>query len=156
MSQILRASDVLSGQEGNATANINGSIRNLFAVKNIEATIEKLKTEVKGLGKRGTQNKAAGWSGTGSMTMYYMTSDFRKMMIDYIKTGRDTYFSLTITNDDPSSTVGKQTIVLYNCNIDSVVIGKLDVDSEVLDEEVAFTFDDVDILDQFGNPVATA
>jgi hypothetical protein len=35
-----------------------------------------------------------------------MTSLFRKMAIQYAKTGKDTYFTITVVNDDPGSTVG--------------------------------------------------
>lgn len=149
----LKAGDTVSGQEGSAQANINGEVHDLFYAKAIEATAEKLKTEIKTLKKRGTQHKAAGWSGSGTLTLYYVTSLFRKLMIQYIKTGKDTYFDLIITNEDPTSTIGKQTVVLYNCNIDSTILAKLDVDSEALDEEIEFTFDDADLLDEFGNPV---
>lgn len=149
----LKAGDTVSGQEGKATATINGSVEEMFYLKDLEATLEKNKTEVKTLGKRGVQNKAAGWTGTGSMTLYYVTSLFRKQAIEYVKTGKDTNFTITIVNEDPGSSVGKQTIVLYNCNIDSVILAKLDVESDVLDESIDFTFDDVDILDAFGNPI---
>lgn len=148
----LRAGDTISGQEGFAQVNIGGQIHKLFALKSVEATMEKNKAEIKTLGKRGTQYKATGWSGTGSMTMHYVTSLFRKLAVQYIKTGKDFYFDMVITNNDPSSVVGKQTTVLYNCNIDSIVLAKLDVESESLDEDLDFTFDDVDILNQFKKP----
>lgn len=149
----LRAGDAISGQEGRAYATINGNIEEMFYAKNIEGTAEKTKSAIKVLGKRGEQNKAVGWAGSGSMTLYYTTSLFRKMMLEYIKTGKDTYFDLTVINDDPQSTIGKQTTVLRNVNLDSVVMAKLDVDSDHLEEDVDFTFDDVDILDEFGQPI---
>jgi len=149
----LRAGDTISGQEGKATSVIDGNVQDMFYVKTLEATFEKTKAEVKTLGKRGTQHKGAGWSGAGSMTIYYVTSLFREMALKYAKTGKDTYFNITIVNDDPTSTIGKQTVVLYNCNIDNVVLAKLDTDSDTLDEDIDFTFDDFDILDSFGNPV---
>ena len=149
----LRAGDTISGQEGKATSVIDGNVQDMFYVKTLEATFEKIKAEVKTLGKRGTQHKGAGWSGAGSMTIYYVTSLFREMALKYAKTGKDTYFNITIVNDDPTSTIGKQTIVLYNCNIDSVILAKLDTESDVLDEDIDFTFDDFDVLDSFGNPV---
>lgn len=148
----LKAGDTISGQEGYAQATINGKVEKLFMLKNLEATVEKNKTEVKAIGKRGTQHKATGWTGTGSMTLYYATSLFRKLIIDYVKTGKDTYFDVVITNDDPTSTIGKQTTVLYNCNLDSAVVAKLDTEADVLDEDVEFTFDDVDILESFVSP----
>lgn len=149
----LRAGDTISGQEGKATSVIDGNVQDMFYVKTLEAIFEKIKAEVKTLGKRGTQHKGAGWSGAGSMTIYYVTSLFREMALKYAKTGKDTYFNITIVNDDPTSTIGKQTVVLYNCNIDNVVLAKLDTDSDTLDEDIDFTFDDFDILDSFGNPV---
>lgn len=148
----LKAGDTISGQEGYAQATINGKVEKLFALKDLEAIVEKNKTEVKTIGKRGTQHKAIGWSGTGSMTLHYVTSVFRRLMIDYIKNGVDTYFDIVVTNDDPTSTVGKQTTVLYNCNLDSIVVAKLDTEAEALDEELEFTFDDVDILESFVTP----
>ena len=148
----LRAGDIISGQEGKAMAVIDGVVHDMIYVKNIEATLEKNKTEVRTLGKRGTQQKTAGWSGSGTMNIYYVTSLFRKMALRYAKDGVDTYFTITIVNEDPGSSIGKQTITLYNCNIDSVLLGKLDVENEILDEDVDFTFDDFDIMDSCGNP----
>ncbi len=148
-----RAGDAISGQEGRAYATINGQIEEMFYVKTLEATAEKQKAEMKALGKRGTQHKANGWIGTGSMTIYYSTSRFRQMMLEYMKTGRDVYFDIQIVNEDPTSSIGNQTVMLKNVNLDSVVMAKVDTESEILDEEIDFTFDDVDILDSFEIPV---
>ena len=63
------------------------------------------------------------------MTAYYVSSMFRKMMLDYIKTGKDTYFELMVTNEDPTSGTGTQTVVLKGVNIDTVVFTKLDVEN---------------------------
>lgn len=148
----LRAGDTISGQEGRAYATINGQVEEMFYVKTLEATVEKNKSDVKTLGKRGTQHKANGWTGTGSMTIYYVTSRFRQLMLDYIKTGKDTYFDITIVNEDEGSSIGKQTVVLRDVNLDSVIMAKVDTESEVLEEDTDFTFEDVDMLDQFVAP----
>lgn len=145
----MKAGDAISGQEGRAYATINGRVEEMFYAKTIEATAEKNKSEFKALGHRGTQNKANGWTGTGSMTIYYATPLFRQMMIDYIKTGKDTYFDIQVVNEDPNSALGKQTMVLKNVNLDSVILAKLDVDSEFLEEDIDFTFDDADMLNSF-------
>ncbi len=148
----LKAGDVISGQEGTAYATINGQNHPMFYIKKIEATAEKKKKEIKTLGKRGTQNKAVGWNGKGSMTIYYVTSLFRQLMYDYIKTGRDTYFDIAVTNDDPTSTIGVQEVILKNVNLDKVVMAKLDIDGEELDEDMDFTFDDVELPKWFVKP----
>lgn len=149
---ILNAGDTISGQEGKATAKINGEIKDMFYIKTLEATVEKNKEEVRTLGKRGVQHKTTGWSGTGSMTMYYVTSEFVKMAKDYIKNGVDTYFTVTIENNDPTSTIGKQTVVLYDVNIDNIPVTKLDVENSVLDCDLDFTFDDLDLVEEFNEP----
>lgn len=149
----LRARDAISGQEGRAYATINGNVEEMFYVKTLEATVEKQKSEMKALGRRGTQHKANGWTGTGSMTIYYVTTRFRQLMLDYIKTGKDAYFDIQIVNEDPSSSIGRQTVVLKNVNLDNVIMAKVDTESEFLEEETNFTFDDVDILDSFVAPI---
>lgn len=154
----LKAGDVISGQEAAATMLIHNpdgtnTVENAFWAKNLEAKAQVNKTEIYTLGKRGAQHKPNGWSGTGTMTIYYVTSLFRRMALQYIKTGVPAYFDLTVTNNDPGSTVGSQTTVLKNCTLDSVILAKFDVESDVLDESVEFTFDDVDILDEFVPPV---
>ena len=90
------------------------------------------------------------------MTIYYITSLFRKMVLNYIKNGVPTYFDIMVTNNDPGSSVGPQTTVLKNCTLDSVILAKFDVDADVLDEDFDFTFDDADILDEFGRPVLSS
>lgn len=147
-----KAGDAISGQEGRAYATINGQVEEMFYVKNLTATAEKNKSDFKSLGRRGAQSKAVGWKGTGSMTIYYATPIFRQMMLDYIKTGKDSYFDIQVVNEDPSSSIGKQTVVLKNVNLDSVIMAKLDVDAEYLDEDTDFTYDDVDVLDSFVAP----
>lgn len=149
----LRAQDTISGQEARAYATINGQVEEMFYAKKIEAKAKKSKKSIKTIGKRGSQNKATGWEGTGTLTIYYTTSLFRKLMLEYMKTGKDTYFDLQIVNEDPTSSIGKQTTVLKGVNLDEVTLASFDVDSEVLEEEISFTFDDADLLDEFGKPV---
>ena len=149
----LRGEDIISGAEGVARATIDGRVVDLFMVRTFEATMTKNKTGVKVLGTRSEQQKASGWSGEGTMNMFYITTEFRKLAAKYAKLGIDTYFNVTITNEDSSSSVGKQTMVLYDCNLNSTVIAKLDVEADFLDEDQEFTFQDFDILDAFGQPV---
>ena len=86
------------------------------------------------------------------MTIYYTTTRFRQLMLDYIKNGVDTYFDIQVVNEDPSSTIGKQTVTLKGVNLDSVIVAKLDTDSEALEEDIDFTFEDLDVIDSFNTP----
>ncbi|WP_042195841.1 phage tail tube protein [Paenibacillus camerounensis] len=152
----LKASDTLSGQEGRAYAKIGSQVEEMFYVKTLEATVEKQKAEVKTLGRRGVQHKATGWSGSGTMTIFYMTSRFRQMMLEYMKTGVDQYFDIEVTNEDPSSSVGAQRIILKGVNLDSVIMASLDTESDALEEEVSFTFEDVELAQSFSPPAGSS
>jgi hypothetical protein len=125
----------------------------MFYIETLEASVEKNKSEVRTLGRRGVQHKTTGWTGTGTMTIYYVTSFFRQIMYEYIKSGKDAYFDVTITNEDPSSSIGAQTVTLKGVNLDSVIMAALDTESEALEEEVSFTFEDVDLGQTFQEPV---
>jgi hypothetical protein len=145
----MSAKDSLSAALAECYVTIGGRRYNLMQAINVEAKIEKTKTEVPILGKTGKGNKATGWKGTGTCTMHYNTSIFRQMMVDYKKTGQDVYFDMQITNEDPASRAGKQTILLLDCNIDGGVLAKFDADAEYLDEELEFTFEDFIIEESF-------
>lgn len=145
----MKAKSAISGIEGEVTMTYEGKVISVLECKNISAKIDKDKAEFKALGQRGTQYKATGWKGSGTMTVYYASSRWAAIMLDYVNNGLDHYFELIITNDDPTSDIGVQSIVLKDVNIDSIDIAKLDTDSQFLDQEVAFTFSGVDF-----NPIA--
>ena len=146
----LNAPDTISGREGRAYAKINGNNEELFFAKSVEASVEKSKSEVKAIGKRMTGHKTTGANGTGSMTLYYLTPLLRQMLKEWKDTGVDVYFDLVVENDDPASSAGKQSILLMGCILDSVVLTKLDGDSDdPLEEDADFTFEDFDILEAF-------
>lgn len=145
----MKASDAISGKEGSLYATIDGKVIQVAECKSINAKITKNKTEFKALGYRGTQHKATGWSGSGTLTVHYASSRWAKMMIDYAKKGIDTYFKLQIINEDPTSSIGKQTVTLIDVNFDEAEIAKIDTDAEFLDETMNFTFSDVEMPDEF-------
>ena len=146
----LNAPDTISGKEGRAYAKIDGNNEELFFAKTVEASVEKSKSDVKAIGKRMTGHKTTGANGTGSMTLYYLSPLFRQMIKQWKETGQDIYFDMVVENDDQESSAGKQSTLLIGCNLDSVVLAKLDGDSDdPLDEDVDFTFEDFDILTPF-------
>ena len=149
---MLKAMDVISGQEAVATMNVNGTIVDLFFAKSVEATFNKEKVDVRTLGNRAKQKKTVGWEGTGSMTVYYCSTVFREMAVEYIKTGKDLFFDLVITNNDATSTIGSQTIALYDVNLDSTVLAKFDTESQVMDESMNFSFTGAEIIESFDIP----
>ena len=139
---IMRAQDSVSAKLAQCFVTIEGKRYNFMQMIDFEAQMEKNKAEVPILGKTGTGNKSTGWSGTFSGTAHYNTSIFRKLLHEYKKTGRDIYFDIQVTNSDPTTAVGKQTIVLTGCNLDGGTLAKFDADGEYLDEDINGTFED--------------
>lgn len=145
----MRGRDAVFASLAQCFATLDGKRYNLMQAINLEATMEKNKVEVPILGQTGKGNKASGWSGSGSATFHYNTSVFREFMAKYKDSGTDFYFDIQITNEDPTSAVGKQTIILKDCNLDSIVVAKFDADGEYLDEDLDFTFEDFEIQESF-------
>lgn len=147
----MKAKDAISGQEGTLYATINGEVVQVAECKNISAKIAKTKSKFKALGYRGAQYKATGWEGSGTLTVHYASSRWAKMIVDYAKTGVDTYFKLQICNEDPTSSIGRQTVTLLDVNIDEADVAKLDTEAEFLDQSMNFTFSDVDMPETFND-----
>lgn len=149
MNNVMNAKDTVSASLAECFITISNVRYNFMQAINLEAKIEKNKSEVPILGKTGKGNKSTGWKGTGSATFHYNTSIFRELLYKYKETGQDIYFDIQITNEDPTASVGRQTVVLKDCNIDGGIIAKFDADAEYLDEEMDFTFEDFEIPEKF-------
>lgn len=148
---MMKAKDTIFAALAECFVTIGSQRYNFMQAINLEAKFEKTKSEVPILGKTGKGNKAVGWKGTGSATFHYNTSIFRQLMVNYKDTGEDIYFEMQITNEDPASAVGRQTIILYDCNMDGGILAKFDADGEYLEEEMDFTFEDFSMPEEFAN-----
>jgi len=148
----LRAKDIINSSEALAFITIAGKNTRLFYVKKINADIDFTKKEYNVMGKRGTQNKIVKTKISGTMTIYGVTSEYKKLASEYMKNGIEPRFELTTVNDDPSSSIGKETVVLHDCLPDKINLVNIDFDSEDKTEDIGFTSDGFDLLDEFGVP----
>lgn len=146
---IMNGKDAISASLAECYVTLEGIRYNFMQAINLEASMEKSKTEVPILGRTGKGNKATSWKGSGSATFHFNSSIFRKLMKKYKDTGNDFYFDIQITNSDPTSAVGSQTIILKDCNLDSIILAKFDADGEYLDEDMDFTFEDWEMPQEF-------
>jgi hypothetical protein len=146
---VMKGKDAVSAKLAECFITIEGNRYNFMQMINFEASFEKNKTEVPILGKTGIGNKATGWKGSGSATAHYNQSIFRTLLQRYKDTGEDIYFEIQVTNDDPTSAAGRQTIVFMDCNTDGGILAKFDADGEYLDEDIDFTFEDFKMPESF-------
>lgn len=149
MSTVMKAKDAVYASLAQCFLTIEGNRYLFMQAIDLEAKMDKTKTKVPILGKTGKGNKASGWEGTGSATFHYNTSIIREMLKKYKDTGEDIYFDIQISNEDPTSAVGRQTIILRDCNVDGGILAKFDANGEYLDEDMDFTFEDWEMPETF-------
>ena len=145
----MKAPDTVSAKLAYCFITIGGNRYNFMQLINFEAKVEKEKAEVPILGRVMKGNKPVGLSGTFSGTAHYNQSIFRQALLQYKETGMDPYFEIQVTNDDPQSSAGRQTMVLLDCNTDGGILTKFDADGEYLDEDLEGTFEDFKMPEAF-------
>ena len=149
MQSFMNARDAISASLAECYVTIEGSRYHFMHAIDLEATVERTKVEVPILGRSGRGNKATGWRGKGSATFHYNSSIFRELMYRFKAKGEDVYFDIQVSNEDPTSAAGRQTVVLKGCNLNTGVLAKFDADAEFLSEELDFTFEDFELPETF-------
>ncbi|EOT26507.1 hypothetical protein C805_00599 [Eubacterium sp. 14-2] len=146
---VMSANDAIYGGLAECYITIGARRYNFMSMTNFESKWEVNITDVAILGKVGMGHKAAGGKGTWSGTAHYNQSIFRKMADEYQKTGRMPYFEIQVSNEDPGSSAGRQTITHHDCLCDSFILAKFEAGEEIMDEEISGTFESWDMPEQF-------
>ena len=149
MAGIMNVKDAVSASLAECYVTIDDRRYNFMQAINMEAKMEKTKKTVPILGKTGKGNRSSGWTGTGKATFHYNSSIFREILYKFKESGEDMYFDIQVTNEDPTSAVGRQTVILKDCNLDGGVVAKFDATAKFLDEEYSFTFEDWEMPEKF-------
>lgn len=151
MAQTMAAKNAVSAKMAECYVTIDGNRYNFMSAINVEVTFEKNKTEVPILGRMNKGHKATSSSITGSAEFHLNTSIWRELAYRFQETGEDLYFDMQITNEDiTASDVGRQTIILYDCNFDSVILAAFDADSDdCLTESMDFTAERFEMPEKF-------
>ena len=146
------ANDAVFGGLAECFITIDGRRYNFMSMTDFESTWEVKVADIPILGQVGMGHKAAGGKGTWSGTAHYNQSVFRMMADKYQKTGIMPYFEMQVSNEDPTSTVGRQTIIHRGCLCDKFTLAKFQAgEGEALDEELSGTFESWDIPEKFAD-----
>lgn len=151
MAQTMLARNAVSAKMAECYITIDGNRYNFMSAINLEVTFEKSKTEIPILGRMNKGNKATGSKISGSAEFHLNTSIWRELAYRFQQTGEDVYFDIQITNEDiTASDIGRQTIILRDCNFDSVMLAAFDADSDdVLTESIDFTAESFELPEKF-------
>ena len=151
MAQTMLAKNAVSAKMAECYVTIDGNRYNFMSAINVEVTFEKNKTEVPILGRMNRGHKSTSSTITGSAEFHFNTPIWRELAYRFQETGEDLYFDMQITNEDiTASDIGRQTIILYGCNFDSVILAAFDADSDdTLTESMDFTVERFEMPEKF-------
>ena len=151
MAQTMAARNAVSAKMAECYVTIEGQRYNFMSAINLEVTFEKNKTEVPILGRMNRGHKATSSTISGSAEFHLNTSIWRELAYKFQETGEDIYFEMQISNEDiTASDIGRQTIILYDCNWDSMTLAAFDADSDdVLTESIDFTAERFELPEKY-------
>ena len=145
----MKGKDTIAAKMAECFITIGDRRYNFMQMIDMEVQVEKTKTTVPRLGAIMAGHKSCGMEGTFSGTAHYNQSVMRQLLLDYKNSGVDAYFEMQITNDDPSTSVGTQTVVLYNVKLQKMPVAMLDADADFLEEEISFSYTNIEVLNYF-------
>jgi len=149
MAAKMKATDSVYGSLATCYVTLDGDRLNLMSLYKFESKSEVNIADVPILGQVQKGHKPAGMKNTWTGTAHYNQSNFRKWLQRYKDTGVLTPFEIQVTNEDPGSTVGRQTVTHTGCLINSMIIAKYEAGENVLDEDIAGTFEDWNMPESF-------
>lgn len=150
---VIQPGDVINGKMGTAFLKLEGNNIPFSWAKTFDAKMTLNKSELPRLGSTSLMNRAMGWKGEGSCTMYYYNSIFAQIGDIFNRIGKMLTFDFVVTVSDPSSTMGAHAVQFMNCVFDEFPLAKFDITSDdPLEMDANFTFDDFTLLSVFQHP----
>lgn len=143
--------DSVYGSRAECYVTLDGNRYSLMQMVNFDSHFQVNIVDVPILGRISKGHKMTGGSGSWSGTAHYNTSIFRQWILNYKRTGKLVPFEIQVSNEDESTSIGRQTILLKDCLLDNVTLAKFDANDAVLDEDISGTFDDFEMPENFAN-----
>ncbi|MBQ6164833.1 MAG: hypothetical protein IJK23_10210 [Clostridia bacterium] len=146
--------DTQNAKFGDVYATIGGRRLHLMNVKNVKATSNVKTQEIPVLGNMIVGRKPTGMELKIVMTVYKVSETFDDMIETFKNTGVLPPMDLQVTNGpDVSSSIGSSTKIYRDCVIDGeVLLGMLDVEDKIVEQEITCYAMDYDSLGKFRSP----
>lgn len=149
----LLAKDTVNGAEGKIFVTIDGKNMEVACMRNITTNAEIQSNDMRVIGTRTIQNKNNGAKLTGTGNIYYGTNLFTDMVLQYIQTGVMPEFDIQITNNDPATSIGTQSIAYYGCTLTGTIpLSILNDEEAMLNYDFNFAYTRVALLQSFRDP----
>jgi hypothetical protein len=141
--------DAVGGSLAECYVTVGGRRYRFMQLISFHSGVVKNKTRVPILGGTGSGSKSNSWNGTFRGRAHYNQSVLRKLLLDFKNKGEDLFFDIQVSNDDPGSSAGRQTIVHKNCSLNGGTLAHFDATADFLDEDIEGTFDDWEMPETF-------
>lgn len=149
----LLAKDTVNGAEGKIFVTIDGKNMEVACMRNIKTNAEIQSNDMRVIGTRTIQNKNNGAKLTGTGNIYYGTNLFTNMVLQYIQTGVMPEFDIQITNNDPATSIGTQSMAYYGCTLTGTIpLSILNDEEAMLNYDFNFAYTRVARLQSFRDP----
>lgn len=149
----LLAKDTVNGAEGKIFVTIDGKNMEVACMRNITTNAEIQSNDMRVIGTRTIQNKNNGAKLTGTGNIYYGTNLFTNMVLQYIQTGVMPEFDIQITNNDPATSIGTQSMAYYGCTLTGTIpLSILNDEEAMLNYNFNFAYTRVARLQSFRDP----
>lgn len=151
MTNTMKQTESVAGGLAECFITIDDNRYNFMQFTHFESSYKPKVIDVPILGRTTIGKKMVGGTGTFTGKAHYNQSIIRKVMLNYHKNGTFTPFEIQVTNEDPATSIGMQTIILSGCLLDSVTLAKFSAGEDLLEEEISGTFDKWDMPQEFDN-----
>lgn len=149
----LLAKDTVNGAEGSIVVTRNGRNYVIAGMRNIRPVGNIQSEQMRVVGTRKIQDKSNGVELTGTGNIYYGFDMFRDMVLNYINTGVLEEFDIQITNNDPATSIGSQTIAYYGCHLTGEIpLSILNSEETMMNYDFNFAYTSVQKLQSFNEP----
>ena len=149
----LLARDTVNGASGNIFMTVDGRQIEIACMRNITTNAEIQSSDMRVIGTKKIQDKQNGAKLTGTGNIYYGTNIFTDMVLAYINQGITQEFDIQITNDDPATSIGSQTMVYYGCHLTGTIpLSILNDEEAMLNYNFNFAWTRVARLTAFNDP----
>lgn len=151
----LLAQDTVNGAEGKIFITQDGRNVEVAGMRNITTNVEIQNEDMRVIGTRKIQNKPNGAKLTGTGNIYYGSNIFKNMVLQYINTGIMPQFDIVITNSDPTTSLGTQSMAYYDCTLTGAIpLSILNDEESMLNYDFNFAWTRVAQLQAFTEPAA--
>lgn len=144
---------VPSANQAEIFITVDGNRHLCAMARNFEGKLNIKTKEVPILGNSIDGRKEQKGEGKFKMTIYKCTPMFDDICETFKNTGRVPRFDIQVTNDDASTTIGRDTKIYKNCLIDGdILLNKVDDGGDFIEQEVEGYYSDYEVVEKYKRP----